>query len=325
MKTVVCCVACVILTMLVMAFMEDGFSEEGDARRIVEAGKYLNHPHGAGQLVSIVWYKGFQRIPHKVFASSREISDVQCRLEYKTSKTEMKNETLDLSQGDMLTFVYYSNKKDDFRMRYIPFKIEDGIFYWPYGEDKRLAQILMNKETWEESFVYIDPSGENFLAEQNTIRKKLEIDDKQEIINQIEKALTEKDKKSQDEIRLLDTCKQAKRNLLELVSYSMQTEVLNSILLELNDGELRERTVHAFIELPKSMIEKYGKSIKPEYIRRIEDFNKKYDEEGLDHKEQIELFQVHQKINKQILDEVQRRQDDFERILKPKQSQTNPI
>ncbi len=57
MKTVAFCIVCVILTMLVMAFLEDGFSEEGDAQRIVEAGKDLNPPFGAGPLVSSVWYK----------------------------------------------------------------------------------------------------------------------------------------------------------------------------------------------------------------------------------------------------------------------------
>lgn len=316
MKTVVYCAVCIIATYSVMAIWENCFSDEDEVQRIVEAGKGLNHPHRAGQLVSIVWYKGFRRIPHKVFATQREMEDIQTRLEYKTSKSEMNNETLDFSQEDMLSFVYYSNKKDDFQMRYIPFKIEDGIFYWPYGEDKRLAQILINKEIWDQSFFQISQRAQKYEDDKKEIRKKLGIDDKYKMIGQITMTLIEKGQKSQREIELLDTCKKAKRNLLDLVGYYTSEVTLKDILLELNKGELSESLVHAFVELPKPIIEKYSKSIKPEYIMRVEHFNIKYAEEGLDRKEQIELFQVRQKINKQILDELQRRQDDFERLLK---------
>ena len=300
-----------------MTILENGFSKEDEVQRIVEADKELHQPYGAGALVSIVWYEGFRDTPYKVFATHREIEDIRYRLEYKGLKSTVKNEALDLSQGDMLSFVYYSNKKDDYRMRYIPFKIEDGVFCWPYGEDKRLAQILMNKEIWDQSLQHSKLRMQRYEDNKKEIREKLGINEKSKMISKIEEALAEKNQKSQHEIELLDTCKKAKRNLLDLVGFSTQAEALQSILLELNEGELSENLVHAFVELPKHTIKDYGKAINPEYITRLKHFSEKYDEEGLDRKEQIELFQVHQKINKQILDELQRRQDDFERTLKP--------
>lgn len=320
MKTFVYCAVCIVATYSVMAIWENCFSDENEIQRIAEAGKVLNPPYGAGPLVSIVWYKGSGQLPHKIFATSRDIKNIHHRLEYKTSTSIAKNKAFDLSQEDMLSFVYYSSKKDDYRMRYIPFKIEDGVFYWPYGEDKRLAQILMNKEKWEESFLHIDPSGIKYLGNKKTIREKLGIAEKSKVISQVEKALPERAEMDEHEIELSDTCDLARGNLMALVSFSMQAEAINSILSELNEGELYESLIHAFVELPKHTIKDYGKSIKPEYIRRIEHFNKKYAEEGLDRKEQVELFQVHQNINKQILDELQSRQNDFERILKTNES-----
>ncbi|MCK5611610.1 hypothetical protein KAR91_57600 [Candidatus Pacearchaeota archaeon] len=320
MKTVVFCIVCIILTILVMVILGNGFSKEDEVQRIVEAGKELNPPYGAGPLVSIVWYKGSGQLPHKIFATSRDIEDIRYRLEYKGAKSTAKNETLDFAQGDRLSFVYYGNDKDKYRVKYVPFKIEDGIFYWPYGEDKKVAQILINKENWEKSFPPTDPSMNNIFDKQKEMWKKPGIADKSKMISKIEETLPERKQMNQDEIKLSDICKKAKRNILDLVGYYTSEVTLNDILLELEKNDMYENLVHSFTELPKSMIEKYGKSIKPEYISRVKHFSKKFYEEGLDRKEQVELFQIRQKINKQIIDELQRRQDDFERVLKINES-----
>ena len=101
----------------------------------------------------------------------------------------------------------------------------------------------------------------------------------------------------------------------------MRAEMLNDTLLQLNKNELSESIVHAFVQLPKFLIDDYGTSADPRYISTIRRFKKKYDDEGLNREEQIELFQAHQQLNKQILDELQRKQDNFERILQISNSQ----
>jgi len=55
MKTVVYCAVCVILTILIMTFWGNSFSEKHENQIIVEADRDLNPPFGAGPLVSIVW------------------------------------------------------------------------------------------------------------------------------------------------------------------------------------------------------------------------------------------------------------------------------
>ncbi len=121
---------------------------------------------------------------------------------------------------------------------------------------------------------------------------------------------------NQQELKLFDTCDMAKQNLRELVGFSLRAEALNRFLLKLNKAQLRESLVYAFVQLPGSVIERYSEMVKPEDVMEIKHLGEKYDDEGLSRKEQIELFQLHQKLNKQILDELQRKQDDFERILK---------
>jgi len=191
----------------------------------------------------------------------------------------------------------------------------------PYGKDKKIARILMNKERWDQPFDRIDPSGGNYLNKKEKVQEKLGIDDKYKEISQIEKSLADKEQKDQHERKLYNTCNLARKNLMAIVSFSVRAEVINDILSELNKNELNESLVHAFVQLPKFIAEDYSKLLQPEYIKMIRQFSEKYDEEGLTREEQVELFQAHQEINKQILDELYRIQDDFEEILQINESQ----
>ena len=321
MRIIRYCAVCVILTALIMTFWGNIFSENSEVQTIVKADRDLNPPFGAGPLVSIVWYKALNSKPYKIFSNQRDIKDIHYYLEYKGLKSTAQNKTLDISKENTLAFVYYSNKKNSYRMRYVPFQIVDGVFCWPYGKDKKTAEILMNKERWEQSFDHIDPSGRNYLNKKKKVQEKLGVDAKYKKINQIRRSLADKEQKDQHELKLFNTCDLAKQNLMAIVSFSMQEETLNDILLELNKNELSESIVHAFVQLPKFITEDYSKFVKPEYIKIIRQFSEKYDDEGLSREEQVELFQAHQEINKQILDELQRIQDDFEEILQIKESQ----
>ena len=173
----------------------------------------------------------------------------------------------------------------------------------------------MSKEKWGQLFSHTDPSGRKYSNKEKIVQEKLEIDDKYKKINQIKKFLAEKDQMNQHELKLFNTCDLAKENLMKIASFSIRAETLNDILLRLNKNELSESLVHAFAQPPKSIIEDYSKLVKSEYIRGIRQFSEKYDDEGLSRKEQVKLFQAYQELNKQILDELQRRQDELERIL----------
>ncbi len=175
-----------------MAYTGSSFFKQPNVQRIVEADKDLSRPFGAGPLVSIVWYKGPGQTPHKIFANCRVIKDIRHRLEYKGIKSTEKNKTLDFAQDDILSFVYYSKNKDDYRMAYIPFKIEDGIFYWPYGEDKKVAQMLMNKEKWDQHFFHIGSWGVDYLKEEKVVQEKLGMRGKLKKISQIKNSLAKK-------------------------------------------------------------------------------------------------------------------------------------
>jgi hypothetical protein len=236
-------------------------------------------------------------------------------MQYKSSESTVKNKISDFTQEDKLAFVYYTDKEDSYWMMYIPFRIEEGVFCWPYGRDKKIARILINKEKWDQSFDYIDPISGKYMNDKKKIEEKLGIEDKNEKINRIRKPLALKDQMEPNELALLETCNSAQQNLEEIVGFSLHAELFNDFLLELNKNELSESLVHAFVRLPAGVAEDYSGVIKPEFVERIREFSKKYADEGLNHEEQIELFQIHQEINKQILDELQRRQRDFERIL----------
>ena len=317
MKTVICCTVCVILTVLTMIYLENSFFKKQEVQRIVQADKDLGTPYGAGAepLVSIVWYKGIMRAPYKIFSSHREIEDIYYRMQYKLSESAVKNKTLDFTQEDKLAFVYYSNEENSFWMMYVPFRIEEGVFYWPYGSDKKIARILISKEKWGGLSDYIDPNYIEYLNKEKKIEEKLGIEDKNEKINRIRKPLALKDQMEPSERALLETCNSAQQNLRKIAGFSWTAEVINDFLLELNENELDEKLVHAFVRLPAGVVEDYSGVIKPEFVERIREFSKKYDDEGLNREEQIELFRIHREINKQILDELRRRQQDFERIL----------
>ncbi len=304
-----------LIAVLVMTYLGNSFSKKNEVQIIGEADKYLDRPFGAGPLVSIVWYKGSGRAPHKIFSNRREVKDIHYRLEYKGLKSTVGNKTSEFTHENLLAFVYYNNKKSSYRVRHVPFQIKDGVFYWPYGKDKKVAQILMSKEKWGQLFSHTDPSGRKYSNKEKIVQEKLEIDDKYKKINQIKKFLAEKDQMNQHELKLFNTCDLAKENLMKIASFSIRAETLNDILLRLNKNELSESLVHAFAQPPKSIIEDYSKLVKSEYIRGIRQFSEKYDDEGLSRKEQVKLFQAYQELNKQILDELQRRQDELERIL----------
>lgn len=321
MKTLIYCAICIILAVLLTAYLGNSFSKKHEVQRIVEADIDLSPPFGAGPLVSIVWYKDLGRDPHKIFSSHKDIEDIRYRLEYKGLKSIAKSKALDSAQENILAFVYYSNKENSYRMQYVPFQIKDGVFYWPYGRDKKIAQILMNTERWSQTC----PKGKMYLNENKKIEEKFRIDKKYKKISQIKKSLAKKDQMDQHELKLFNTCDLAKKNLMKMVSFYMRAEMLNDTLLQLNKNELSESLVHAFVQLPKFIIEDYSNLIKPEYIRIIRQYSEKYDDKGLNHEEQIELFQTHQKLNKQILGELQRRQDNFERILQINDSQQKLI
>jgi hypothetical protein len=85
--------------------------------------------------------------------------------------------------------------------------------------------------------------------------------------------------------------------------------------LELTENEVSEAILHSFVQLPASFLCDYGNIIKPEYVERLRQLGEKYEDEGLSRKEQIELFQIRQNINSKILDELQKRQEDFDKIL----------
>jgi len=320
MKTVMYFVICVLLTILLMAYLGNSFSKRHEVQRIVEAGKDLSRPFGAGPLVSIVWYKGWGQAPYKIFSDRKDIKDIHYRLKYIGLKSTAKNKVSDFEQRDILAFVYYSNKQDSYRMQYIPFKIDGDTFYWSYGEDKKVAQILMAKETWSPPPGYIDPSVRNYLDKKTEIEEELGIEYKLKKINQIKKSLSEKDQMNQHELEIFKTCDLAEKNLMGIVSLSARAEMLDDILSRLNQDELRESLVHAFVQLPEFIIKDYSKLLKPEYVRAIRQFSEKYDYEGLSREEQVELFHIHQELNGRILDELQRRQDDFERILQINES-----
>jgi len=316
MKTVICCAVCVVLTVATMIYLENSFFKKREVQRIVEADKDLSPPFGAGPLVSVVWYKGTKQAPYKIFSYHRDIENIRYRLQYKGAMPTANNQVSDFARENRLAFVYYSDKENSYRMTYIPFRIENDVFYWPYGEDKKIARILMSKEKWDQPFDHIDPSGIEYLSKEKKIEEKLGIEDKNEKINRIRKPLALKDQMEPNELALFETCNSAQQNLEEIVGFSLRAELFNDFLLELNKNELSEKLVHAFVRLPAGVVEDYSGVIKPEFVERIREFSKKYNDEGLNREEQIELFQIHQKINKQILDELQRRQDDIERILR---------
>ena len=317
MKTLIYCAVCVILAVLLTTYLGNSISKKHEVQRIIEAGKDLSPPFGAGPLVSIVWYKNWGRYPHKIFSRHEDMNDISYRLEYKGQKSTAKHKALDSDQENILAFVYYSSKENSYRMQYIPFQIKDDEFYWPYGKDKKIAQILMDKERWDQSW----PQGKMYLNKNKRIEKKFGIAEKFEEINQIRESIVKKGQMNQQDLKLFNTCDSAKQNLMEMSSFYMRAEMLNDTLLQLNKNELSESIVHAFVQLPKFLIDDYGTLADPRYISTIRRFRKKYDDEGLNREEQIELFQAHQQLNKQILDELQRKQDNFERILQISNSQ----
>jgi hypothetical protein len=249
--------------------------------------------------------------PYKLFSNYEEIESIQYRLQYKGLKSEVNNNS-DFAHRDLMAFVYYNNEENRYRMRYLPFRIEDGIFYWPYGKDKKVARILLNKEKWDSSFEkhYLEP-----LKTKEKDREQFDITTKDEKINQIRKSLAVKDQLQPNERELLDTCELARQNLLAIASFFQNKEVIDRFLLELKEKEVSEAIVHSFVQLPASFISDYGNVISPEYVEQLRQFAEKYEDEGLSREEQIELFQTRQKINVQILDELQRRQKEFESIL----------
>jgi len=318
MKTIVCCTVCIALTVLLMVDFE-----KEELPQIIEANKDLSPPIGAGPLVSIVWYKGIRRLPYKVFSSYREIQDIHYRLEYRGLKETSQSETWGFGKDDTLAFIYYSNKENSYRMTYFPFRIEGDIFYWPYGEDEKVAQILMSKGIWDEPWEYIDPCGRNYLNRKQELEQELGIYDKLKKIKQAEEILAGKGQLNQNEREFLSSCGLAKENLAKIVDFSIRAPSLNDILSELNERDVSESLIHAFAQLPKFIVEEYSDFVKSEYISAIGQYSEKYDDEGLNREEQIELFKVHQELNKQILDELKKRQDDFEKILQAVESQQN--
>lgn len=317
MKTFIYSVVCIIVTGLTMIYVGDRFSKKQEVQRIVEMDKELNPPpYGAGPLVSIVWYKGMLWTPYKIFTNYREIEDIQYRLQYKSLESTVKDKPTDFTHEDKLAFVYYCDKENSFWMMYVPFRIEDNVFYWPYGEDKKIARLLISKEEWNSPFDYIDPSGMTYLSKKREIEEKLSIEEKDEKINRIRKPLALKDHRTPSEASLLETCNSAQQNLSDIVGFFLTAKAIDDMLLELNEKELSEKLVHAFAQVPRFISEDFGNAIKPESVERLRQFGKKYDDEGLNREEQIELFQLRKEINNQILDELQKRQDKFERILR---------
>ncbi|MCX6827625.1 MAG: hypothetical protein NTV06_10245, partial [candidate division Zixibacteria bacterium] len=130
MKTVICCAVCVVLTVATMIYLENSFFKKREVQRIVEADKDLSPPFGAGPLVSVVWYKGMMWTPYKIFSNYRDIEDIQYRMQYKLSESTVENKTLAFTQEDRLAFVYYTDKEESYWMMYVPFRVEEGVFYW---------------------------------------------------------------------------------------------------------------------------------------------------------------------------------------------------
>ena len=320
MKTVVYCAICVILTVLITAYWGNSFSEKHENQIIVEADKDLSPPFGAGPLVSIVWYKGNAHNPYKLISNSKHIDDILYRLQYKGNKEGSSTVQKPVSPDakNLLAFVYYRPKEDSYRMRYIPFEIKDNIFYWEYGEDKKVAQILQESEIWNRDLHEPSRVIDEHLAKEKKAKEKYNIEKKQETINQVKEALADRDETENRDI--LKTCKLANQNLLEIESFAIRQEVLDEITSDLDTDDLKESVIHAFAQVHKWMLdEKYA--IDSKHISTIEQFNQKYDDEGLDRDEQLKLFELHQLINKQILDELHRIQDDFEEILQINESQ----
>ena len=103
----------------------------------------------------------------------------------------------------------------------------------------------------------------------------------------------------------------ANQNLLEIVGFATTREVLGDVILELETRDMKESIIHAFAQVYKWMLNKKN-VIDPEYISDLEDFNQKYDDVGLNREEQLKLLEIRQEINRQVLDELFKKQDDFE-------------
>lgn len=321
MKTIINYVACVIITALIVFCLMVYLSEKDQKKQIVEqvtaANRQLTPPYGTeGPLVSIVWYKDMLLVPYKIFSDYRDIGNISYRLSNKGLQSNIDRKAVFNNSEDRLAFVYYSDRENSYRMAYLPFRIEGDIFYWPYGEDKKIARMLLEKERWGVPD-YTDPwaHADRFSKINKKVEEKLSLKEQNEKIDQIRKPLAVKDTLTAEERSLLETCDAALRNLLEIKSYACGIEGINDLLRELNEMDLWENIVDSFAQIPKSTKENYGPVITPEAAEKIRQFSEKYNEEGLTREEQKELLQIRQEIDKKILDELQRRQEDFNRIL----------
>lgn len=320
-KTIICCVICIIITVAITNHLNSSHLDEEPIPVIAEADRHLDPPFGAGPLVSIVWYKGTSRNPYKLISNSRQIDDIHYRLQYKGNKEGISaiQKPVSSDTKNLLAFVYNRPKEDSYRMRYIRFEIKDNIFYWKYGQDKKVAQILQESEIWNRDLHEPSRVIDERSAKEKKAKEKYSIENKRKIINQIKKTLPDKDAISDHDKDILNTCKLAKRNILEIVGFATSQEVIDEVISELETNDLKESTIHAFAQVPKWMLDKKN-IINPKHIRAIEQLSQRYDNNGLNRDEQRKLFKIHQIINKQILAELLRKQEDFEKILKTNES-----
>lgn len=320
-KTIICCVICIIVAIAIINYLDNRPPEDESIPMFSEANRELNPPYGAGPLVSIVWYKGKTDSPYKLICNSRQIDDIHYRLQYKGGKEESSavQKVVGPDSKNLLAFVYYRPKEDSYRMRYIRFEIKDNIFYWKYGEDKKVAQILLESEIWDIDLHWSSKKVDDRRAKENIAKEKYNLEKKYKIISQIKKTLPDKDMMSDQDRDILNICKSARQNLLQIESLAISQEVFDEVISELETSDLKESTMHAFARVSKWMLERKD-IIDSKYIRALEQLNQKYDDVGLDREEQLKLFEIHQKINEQILTELLKKQDDFERILKINES-----
>lgn len=320
-KTIICCVICIIITVAITNHLNSSHLDEEPIPVIAEADRHLDPPFGAGPLVSIVWYKGTSRNPYKLISNSRQIDDIHYRLQYKGNKEGISaiQKPVSSDTKNLLAFVYNRPKEDSYRMRYIRFEIKDNIFYWKYGEDKKVAQILLESEIWNEDLHWSSKRMDNRFVKEEIVKGKYDIARKREAINKIAESLTGKAEINDKEREILNTCQLAKRNILEIVGFATSQEVIDEVISELETNDLKESTIHAFAQVHKWMLDKKN-IINPKHIRAIEQLSQRYDNNGLNRDEQRKLFEIHQIINKQILAELLRKQEDFEKILKTNES-----
>ena len=314
-KTIICCVICIISTVVITNHLNSSRSDEQPIPVVSEANRVLDPP-GASPLVSIVWYKGNKYNPYKLISNSKQIDNIHYRLQYKGNKEGNLtiHNPISSDAKNLLAFVYYRPKEDSYRMRYIPFEIKDNIFHWKYGEDKKVAQILLESEIWNKDLYWSAKKIDDRLAKEKKAREKYNIENRRKIISQIKKTVPDKNAMSDRDKDILNTCKLASQILFEIESFAVSQEVLDEIVLNFGTIDLPESSVHAYAQIHKWMLDKKN-IIDSKHISAIEQLEQKYNDTGLNRDEQRTLFEIHQMINKQVLDDLLKQQNDFERIL----------